>query len=61
MSIKYADDIIKEIEERGQIQVPEGCVTGEEFEKWLRENKVDFTKEEIEYCKDILNELDKEN
>lgn len=39
MPIKYADDIIKEIEERGQIQIPEGCVTGEEFEEWLRRDK----------------------
>ena len=37
MSIKLADEIAKEIKERGQIQVPDGCVTGEEFEKWLRE------------------------
>ena len=34
MSIKFADEIAKEIKERGQIQVPDGCVTGEEFEKW---------------------------
>ena len=31
--INYANQIIKEIEERGQIQVPNGCGTGEEFEK----------------------------
>ena len=35
MAIKYTDKIAKEIEERGEIQVPEGYVTGEEFEKWL--------------------------
>lgn len=35
MSIKFADEIVKEIKERGQIQTPEGCVTGEEYEKWL--------------------------
>ena len=40
MPIKFADDIIKEIINRGKISV-KNCVTGEEFEKWLRrENKV---------------------
>ena len=33
MSIKFADEIIEEIKERGQIQVSDGCVVGEEFEK----------------------------
>ena len=35
--VKFAEDIIKEIEERGSIEVPEGYVTGEAFEEWLRE------------------------
>ena len=38
--MKYADEIAKEIEERGQIKVPDGYVTGEEFEKWLREKNI---------------------
>ena len=41
MPIKFADDIIKEIINRGKISVKNNCVTGEEFEKWLRrENEV---------------------
>ena len=41
MPIKFADDIIKEIINRGKISVKNDCVTGEEFEKWLRrENEV---------------------
>lgn len=41
MPIKFADDIIKEIINRGEISVKNNCVTGEEFEKWLRrENEV---------------------
>ena len=56
--IKYANQIIKEIEERGQIQVPNGCVTGEEFEKWLRDRNINLTREEIvEDCEGILNKL----
>ena len=56
--IKYANQIIKEIEERGQIQVPNGCVTGEEFEKWLRDRNINLTREEIvEDCEGILNML----
>ena len=36
--IKYAKEIIKDIESRGSISVPDDCVTGEEYEKWMREN-----------------------
>lgn len=36
MPIKFADDIIKEIINRGKISVKNNCATGEEFEKWLR-------------------------
>lgn len=47
-----------EIKERGQIQVPNGCVTGEEFEKWLRDNNINIVREEIaEDCKCILDML----
>lgn len=35
MAIKFAEDIIKEVKKRGTIEVPDDCVTGEEFEKWL--------------------------
>lgn len=56
--IKYANQIIKEIEERGHIQVPNGYVTGEEFEKWLRDRNINLTREEIvEDCEGILNML----
>ena len=41
MPIKFADDIIKEIINRGKISVKNNCVTGEQFEEWLRrENEV---------------------
>ena len=36
MPIKFADDITKEIINRDKIPVKNSCVTGEEFEKWLR-------------------------
>lgn len=35
MAIKFAEDIVKEIQERGSVKVPEGYVTGEDFEEWL--------------------------
>lgn len=35
MRVKYAKDIIKEIQARGSIQVPEGYITGEAFEEWV--------------------------
>lgn len=39
MSIRFADDIIKEIINRDKIPVKNDCVTGEQFEKWLRGEK----------------------
>ena len=62
MSIKYADEVIEEIEERGPIQVPNGYVTGEEFDRWLIEKNIGLTREEIaECCRDILDMLNEEN
>lgn len=40
--IKFADEIIKEMEEK-QVQVPNGCIADEEFEKWLRNKDTNFT------------------
>ena len=58
MGIKFADEIVKEIKERGQIQVPDGCVTGEEFDKWLREMNINLTSKEIASdCQGILDML----
>lgn len=37
MAIKFANDIVREIRERGSIEVPEGYFTGEAFEEWLYE------------------------
>ena len=52
------DEIAKEIEERGEIQAPDGCVTGEEFEKWLKDRNINLTRREIvEDCRGILNML----
>ena len=34
--IKYAEDIAKEIKENDNNISLENCVTGEEFEEWLR-------------------------
>lgn len=39
MSVKFAKDIIKEIDSNDKIPVKNDCVTGEEFEKWLRGEK----------------------
>ncbi len=37
MAIKFANDIVKEIRERGSIEVPKGYFTGEAFEEWLHD------------------------
>ena len=58
MSIKSADEITKEIKERGEIQVQEGYVAGEEFEQWLRDKNIGLTPKEIaEDCQGILDML----
>ena len=45
MSVKFAKDIIKEINNSDKIPVKNDCATGEEFEKYLRgENMSDGEK-----------------
>lgn len=39
MSVKFAKDIIKEINNSDKIPVKNDCATGDEFEKWLRREK----------------------
>ena len=39
MTIKFAKDIVKEIEKRGSIAISKRYVTGEAFEKWLRRKR----------------------
>lgn len=46
MGIKFAMDIIKEIEKRGPITVPSGYVTGEVYEEQLYEEIAMDSKEE---------------
>lgn len=36
MSVKFAKDLIKEINNHDKIPVKNDCATGEEFERWLR-------------------------
>lgn len=52
MRVKYAKDIIKEIQARGSIQVPEGYITGEAFEEWL-EGKESFGMSISEQVKEL--------
>lgn len=37
--VKFAVDIVKEILRKGSIKIPKGNVSGEEFGKWLREER----------------------
>jgi len=64
MGIKFAKDIVKDIEERGVVSVPEGYVIGENFERWLYEpndnNDVFEYSMEVEFVsKYSYNEFDK--
>ena len=40
IAIKFADEIVKKIRERGGITIPPGCVTGEDFEEWIRREEI---------------------
>lgn len=58
MSLKLANEIAKDIKDRGKIQIPDGYVNGEEFEKWLRNKDIHLTRKEIvEDCQGILDML----
>lgn len=39
MAIKFAKDIVKEIKERGPVSIPDNCIGGDDFERWLIESK----------------------
>ena len=39
MAFKFADKVIDEIKTREQVEIPDGSVSGEEFEEWLRYEK----------------------
>jgi hypothetical protein len=61
--VKMAKDIIKDIENRGKISVPDGYVTGEAFEKWLYEDSnYDYTcsayDKETGFCKEFKKDCD---
>lgn len=51
MGIKFAMDIINEIEKRGTITVPSGYVNGEAYEEWLYEGIAMDSKEEKRWHK----------
>lgn len=40
IAIKYAKEIVKKIQKRGSIKVPEDAVTDEAFEEWLRREEI---------------------
>lgn len=64
--MKFAKDIIKDIEKRGVISVSEGYVTGESFERWLRQDIMErLTKYSgdridcnVKYCPEDCNTCD---
>ena len=37
--MKYADDIVSIMNDRGSIKVPQDCTTGEEFDKWMQKQE----------------------
>ena len=62
MAIKFAMDIINEIEKRGTITVPSGYIPGEAFEEWLYEeialdSKTDISSKEYTIKVDIYENI----
>lgn len=45
MGIKFAKDVVKQIKERGPIKIPNGSVTGEDFQQWLIDRRACITPE----------------
>jgi len=39
MTIKSLEDMLKEIEAEGFWKLPPNCISGEEYEDWLRKDK----------------------
>ena len=37
LNIKFAEDIVSDMEARGSIETPEGFINGEAYERWLYE------------------------
>ena len=37
--MKYSQDIIKEMSERGQIEVPKDCVGNDGFDEWIHKER----------------------
>lgn len=62
MSIKFAKEIVNEIKKRGAIKIPEGNVSGEEFEKWLMfdyymDSMCETTTEKVIVASNQINEF----
>lgn len=56
--IKYAEDIVKEIDERGAIKIPDNCVTGKDRCDCETMNKVVIRSEVIGYGRSMCVSLD---
>ena len=57
MEIKFAKDIVADIEKRSKVSIPKGCVTGEAFEEWLRIEGFNMKKcRNCEKIKYLMNE-----
>lgn len=53
----FAEEVVKEMNERGTIEVPKGCVTGEAFEEWLANDlskPMHFSKEQSKWIKSYV-------
>lgn len=52
MSIKFANAIVKEIENRGSIHIPKNYVAGEAYEAWLYQDDMVIYQDEYEISED---------
>ncbi|MCR5102563.1 MAG: hypothetical protein K6B41_14545 [Butyrivibrio sp.] len=33
--MKYSDEIVKQMDDRGPVEIPDGCFASEEFDEWM--------------------------
>lgn len=39
--MKYAEEIVKELNKRGEITIPSNCVADDSFDKWIHKEQTD--------------------
>ena len=55
--IKLADQIVNEMDARGQVIVPDNCVTGEAFEEWREPGRINKIENNVKVLEETLSKV----